>query len=115
MSAIDVLAAIEAEVASLNRVRRDLGEAIAEFEDKGEYTHRAPDDLTLADLNHTVIRLRAVRAAVAELIEADKEYDAAMLAVEIARTEGRDPSRHYDVLSAAKVRRAVALARVGGA
>lgn len=73
MSAIDVLAAIEAEVASLNRVRRDLGEAIAEFEDKGEYTHRAPDDLTLADLNHTVIRLRAVRAAVAELIEAVAE------------------------------------------
>lgn len=65
---VDVLVVLNAEISSINSIRCELGEAVTQAEDKGEYVHRAPDDLTLSDLNHAVIQLRKARTAVTELI-----------------------------------------------
>jgi hypothetical protein len=69
-------------------------------------------------VNDPVVRLREARLAVAELVEADREYDAAYAAVgelrdgvstigEVVHAEG--------ALRRAQSRRATALARCGGA
>lgn len=62
---------------------------------------------------HIVARRQAVHDAVAELIEADREFDAAAQAVCLHEFENR-PGRHpvYARMAAARGRRAAALAAV---
>lgn len=77
----------------------------------------AIDNLQSAGYIGNTIGMKESRAAVAELIEADQEYDAARAAHASAHGRGR----HHELLGArtrfdaARARREVALANVGSA
>lgn len=73
-----------------------------------------PDHAQDAANNAAAIALHEYSAAVAELIEADREYDAAVYA--LYRTKGVEEAHvAHRKLADAKARRAAALANVGGA
>jgi hypothetical protein len=63
----DALEVLDAECSAINRIRHDLGKWLQRMEDTNWQVNGSggPDELTLSDLNHAVVRLRGVRAAIA--------------------------------------------------
>lgn len=95
---VDVLAVMDAEIRDLPGMAMSIEFAGAKYGWK-------------CDVKEAIRRLSEARAAVAELIAADTEYDAA----HSAWVSGPYVTHaQYERLQAAKVRRAAALARVKG-